>query len=217
MKFPNRHLLILIALISAATTILACGSSEPQVTGSDVVSEPTGTPVPAPVGGVYSVGEGSEATFTVNEKLSRLPLPNDAVLRTGEISGEIDLSKGTASLVINLHALKNDQSRRDGYVRDRMFPRQPEATISITDFPEVPTSFSDGQPFFSTVLATVNVNGTDAEIEFSIEARLDPNRLLVLVKGDFVWADFGMTAPVSRLFVVTDDVHVEVLVSAAPG
>jgi hypothetical protein len=36
----------------------------------------------------------------------------------------------------------------------------------------------------------------------------------VLVKGDFVWADFGMTAPVSRLFVVTDDVHVEVLVSA---
>jgi hypothetical protein len=47
-----------------------------------------------------------------------------------------------------------------------------------------------------------------------IEAWLGPDRLLVLVKGDFVWADFGMTAPVSRLFVVTDDVHVEVLVSA---
>ena len=217
MKSPIRHLLILIALFSAAATILACGSSEQQVTGSDIVPEPSGTPVPVPIGGVYSVGEGSEATFTVNEKLSRLPLPNDAVLRTGEISGEIDLSKGSASLVINLHALKSDQSRRDGYVRDRMFPRQPEATISITDFPEVPTSFSDGQPFFSTVLATVNVNGTDAEIEFSIEARLDPDRLLVLVKGYFVWADFGMTAPVSRLFVVTDDVHVEVLVSAAPG
>ena len=214
MKFPIRHLLILIALFSAAATILACGSSEQQVTGSDVVPEPSGTPVPVPIGGVYSVGEGSEATFTVNEKLSRLPLPNDAVLRTEEISGEIDLSKGSASLVINLHALKSDQSRRDGYVRDRMFPRQPDATISITEFPEIPASFTDGETLTSSVTATVNVNGTDAEIEFSIEAWLDPDRLLVLVKGDFVWADFGMTAPVSRLFVVTDDVHVEVLVSA---
>ena len=64
------------------------------------------------------------------------------------------------------------------------------------------------------MIATVNVNETDAEIELSVEARLDPDRLLVLAKGDFVWADFGMTAPVSRLFVVTDDVHMEVLVSA---
>ena len=214
MKFPIRHLLILIALFSAAATILACGSSEQQVTGSDIVPEPSGTPVPVPIGGVYSVGEGSEATFTVNEKLSRLPLANDAVLRTGEISGEIDLSKGSASLVINLHALKSDQSRRDGYVRDRMFPRQPDATISITEFPEIPASFADGETFTSSVTGNVNVNGSDAEIEFSIEAWLDPDRLLVLVEDDFVWADFGMTAPVSRLFVVTDDVHVEVLFSA---
>ncbi len=170
MKFPIRHLLILIALFSAAATILACGSSEQQVTGSDIVPEPSGTPVPVPIGGVYSVGEGSEATFTVNEKLSRLPSPNDAVLRTGEISGEIDLSKGSAPLVINLHALKSDQSRRDSYVRDRMFPRQSEATTSITEFPEIPASFADGETFTSSVTATVNVNGTDAEIEFSIEA-----------------------------------------------
>ena len=141
---------IRVAFSPATATILACGSSEQQVTGSDVVPEPTGTPVPVPV------GEGSEATFTVNEKLSRLPLPNDAVLRTGEISDEIDLSKGTASLVINLHALKSDQSRRDSYVRDRMFPRQPEATISITAFPEIPASFADGETFTSSVIGNVN-------------------------------------------------------------
>ena len=214
MKIPFRCFLVVIALISATATILACGSSEQQVTGSDVVPEPTGTPVPVPVGGVYSVGEGSEATFTVNEKLSRLPLPNDAVLRTGEISGEIDLSKGSASLVINLHALKSDQSRRDSYVRDRMFPRQPEATISITEFPEIPVSFADGETFTSSVTGNVNVNGPDAEIEFSIEAWLDPDRLLVLVEDDFVWAEFGKTAPVSRLFVVKDEVHVEMRASA---
>jgi hypothetical protein len=83
-------------------------------------------------------------------------LLNDAVLRTEEISGEIDLSSGTASLVINLHALKSDQSRRDSYVRDRMFPRQPEATISITAFPEIPASFADGETFTSSVIGNVN-------------------------------------------------------------
>ena len=38
--------------------------------------------------------------------------------------------------------------------------------------------------------------------------RLYPDRLLVLVKGDLTWADFGMTAPTSNFFVVNDDVHV---------
>jgi hypothetical protein len=164
----------------------------------------------------FSVGRGSEATFTVNEKLSKLTLPNDAVLRTGEITGDIDLADGTASLVIDLHTLKSDESRRDRYVKDRLFPTQPEATISVTEIPSLPVGLELGEKFLTTLTAVVNVNGTDADIEFNVESRLDPDRLLVLVKGDFTWADFGMNAPASRFFVVKDDVHVEVLVSADP-
>ena len=162
------------------------------------------------------VTDGSEATFTVNEQLSRLPLPNDAVLRTGEISGEIDLSTESSSLVIDLHSLESDDSKRDRYVRDRLFPTQSTATITISDFPDVPAQFAEGEAFTSTVTAIVNVNGAEAEIEFSFESRLDLDRLLVLVKGDFTWADFGMTAPTSNFFVVRDEVHVEVLISAVP-
>ena len=176
----------------------------------------TDTPVPGSTDGTFIVGEGSEATFTVNEKLSSLPLPNDAVMRTGDITGEIDLSAATASLVIDLHTLKSDNTRRDGYIRNRLFPGQRTTTISVNEFPDIPEEFAEGKSFTSTVTATVNVNGTDADIEFEIESRLDPDRLLVLVKGDFTWADFGMSAPTSRNFVVKDDVHVEVLVSAVP-
>lgn len=176
----------------------------------------TDTPVSGSTDGAFVVSEGSEATFTVNEKLSRLPLPNDAVLRTSEITGEIDLSAASSSLVIDLHSLESDDSRRDRYMQDRLFPTQSKATISVTEFPDIPEQFADGEAFTSTVIGTVNVNGTDAEIEFTIESRLDPDRLLVLVKGDFTWADFGMSAPTSNFFVVKDDVHVEVLVSAVP-
>ena len=215
----NRVVFISALLALTALVVAACGETEPATddTALATASPPTAGTADRSGSGIYTVGSGSEATFTVNEKLSRLPLPSDAVLRTGDISGEIDLSGGTASLVINLHALRSDSTRRDGYVRDRMFPGQPEATISIGEFPEIPDSFANGESFTSTVIATVNVNGTDADVEFDIEARLDPDRLFVLVTGDFVWADFGMTAPVSGLFVVTDEVHVEVLVAATPS
>jgi len=222
---------IVIGLVAIVTG--ACGSGdEPRcctetgatVTATATIVNPpkslgattTDTPVPGSTDGTFTVGEGSEATFTVNEKLSSLPLPNDAVMRTGGVTGEIDLSAGTASLVIDLQTLRSDSTKRDRYIRNQLFPSQPKAMITVNKFPDIPEKFAEGESFTSTVMATVNVSGTDAEIEFEIESRLDPDRLLVLVKGDFTWADFGMNAPTSRSFVVKDDVHVEVLVSAVP-
>jgi polyisoprenoid-binding protein YceI len=196
------------------TPAITTSQSSPPETSSLTTTD---TPVPGSTNGTFVVSAGSEVTFTVNEKLSALPLPNDAVLRTGEITGEIDLFTATASLVIDLHSLKSDESRRDRYVHDRLFPRQPEATIHVSVFPDIPETFAEGESFTSTVTGTVNVNGVDAEIEFELEARLDPDRLLVLAKGDFTWADFGMSAPTSRSFIVRDDVHVEMLVSAIPN
>ncbi len=243
MKLRPKYILLLGSLLCVALITAACGSgddvasepvasaaaiaptesanadsaegSAPSADTSSIVT--TDTLVPGSTDGTFIVSEGSEATFTVNEKLSRLPLPNDAVMRTGEVTGTIDLSAATAELVIDLHTLKSDASRRDRYIREQLFPGQQTATIKVSKFPDLPESFADGESFTSTVMAIVNVNGTDAEIEFEIESRLDPDRLFVLVKGDFTWADFGMSAPTSRAFVVTDDVHVEVLVSAVPG
>ncbi|MDA1280403.1 MAG: YceI family protein [Chloroflexi bacterium] len=230
--------ILVVAVAAVVPVIVACGSADGPVASSNPTStsvanasnpevqataEPTisslqatDTPVPGSTDGTFSVGSGSEATFTVNEKLSSLPLPNDAVLRTSDITGEIDLGAGNASLIIDLHSLRSDQSRRDNYVRSQLIPRQPQATITVHTFPAIPETFAEGRSFTATVIGTVNVNGADAEIEFEIEARFDPDRLLVLVKGDFTWADFGMTAPTSCSFSVRDEVHVEVLISAEP-
>lgn len=205
MNLQTKILVLLVGLLSVAVLAVACGAgdenpqstvvnsaSEPSATPAEEISDPdtstivtNDTPVPGSTDGTFVVGAGSEVTFTVNEKLSRLPLPNDAVLRTDDITGEIDFSAETASLVINLHSLASDESRRDDYVRDRLFPNQPTATISVIDFPDIPEIFADGESFTSSVTGTVNVNGIDADIEFELESRLDPDRLLVLVKGDF--------------------------------
>jgi hypothetical protein len=225
-----KYSFLLLALAVVSVVLVACASDNESGSNTTTVpteavssTEPetssattTDTPVPGSRDGTFVVNDASEATFTVNEKLSRLPLPNDAVLRTNGITGEIDLSAETASLVIDLHSLESDDSRRDSYVQDRLFPSQSTATIEVNSFPVVPETFAEGEAFTSTVVGTVNVNGADADIEFTLESRLDPDRLLILVKGDFTWADFGMSAPTSNFFVVKDDVHVEVLVSAVP-
>ena len=205
--------LTLLAISVAATAAVACG-------GGDETSTATQLPAAAQApeddrGNTFVVGEGSEAAFTVNEQLARLPAPTDAVLRTGSISGSIELG-GSRSLVISidLHQLRSDQSRRDQYVRQRLFPNQPISTVTFTDLGNIPDSFFAGEVFQTNVIGTVNVNGVDADLEFQIETRLDGDTLFVLGRADFVWADFGMTAPTSRLFDVRDEVHVEVLLAA---
>ena len=72
-------------------------------------------------GVTFVVSEGSEATFTVTEKLASLSLPNDAVMRTASLSGEVRLDGEASVFEIDLHSLSSDQANRDRYVQTRMF------------------------------------------------------------------------------------------------
>ncbi len=162
----------------------------------------------------YTVGAGSKALFKVDETLRGADVV--VSLETESLSGVVDFSADSASLEIDLHTLMSDQSRRDRYVRERMFPDQPVATVHFADLGDVTAPFIDGNEELKTKLTgTVNVNGTEADLEFDITARLDNGTdLVVLGTADFVWADFGMEAPVSQIFIVEDEVTVEILLLA---
>ncbi|MCY4474563.1 MAG: ABC transporter substrate-binding protein [Chloroflexi bacterium] len=162
----------------------------------------------------YTVGAGSKALFKVDETLRGADVV--VSLETEALSGVVDFRADNASLEIDLHTLMSDQSRRDRYVRERMFPNQPVATVHFADLGDVPAPFIDGNEELKTKLTgTVNVNGTEADLEFDITARIDNGTdLVVLGTANFVWADFGMEAPVSQIFVVEDEVTVEILLLA---
>ena len=168
-------------------------------------------------GVTFVVGEGSEATFTVNEKLANLPLPNDAVVRTTSLSGEIRLDGGPTTLEIDLHTLSSDQSRRDGYIRNRMFPNDPTATFTVDDVGELSDGFSNGQEFSTEVSGTLSIRGEDVPLTFEISARDDGAVLFVLGRTSFTWDDLGIPTPNIAGFVqVNSDVKVEVLLKAVP-
>ncbi len=159
----------------------------------------------------FAVGSGSKGLFKVGENLRGADII--VSLETETLNGSVDFGSNSASVEIDLHTLQSDQARRDRYVREQLFPGQPMATVSFSDLGDIPASFFDGGvEHTTTITGTVNVNGADADLAFDITARLDNGTdLVVLGTSNFVWADFGMEAPVSQIFVVEDEVTVEIL------
>ena len=165
----------------------------------------------------FVVGEGSEATFTVEEKLRSLPLPNDAVVRTDALSGEVHLDGRPSVIQIDLHQLESDQSRRDQYIRGSMFPNHPTATFTVNDVGLLPSGFEDGQEVVGQITGELNIRGVQVPISFDLEGRDDGDVIFILGRTSFVWSDFGMRAPsISRFVQVTDDVTTEILLALRP-
>ncbi len=166
----------------------------------------------------FVVGEGSETTFTVEEKLASLPLPNDAVVRTDGLTGEVHFDGRPSVIEIDLHSLHSDQSRRDNYIRTRMFPNHPVATFTLDDARTLPEGFEQGETAKTQVMGELDIRGVQVPITFDVEARDDGDVIHVLGRINFVWSDFDMTAPSIGGFVqVTDDVSMDVLLALRPA
>ena len=188
--------------------------------------EPTAEPEPpaAPretgdVDGVtFIVGEGSEATFTVREELTSVPLPFDAVMRTEELSGEVHLDGRESRVSIALQTLSSDQEFRDRWSRNRLFGQHPTGTFILPDATPLPDGFADGDTVTTQVTGTLELLGQTFPVTFEIQARDDGDVVVILGKTTFTWADFNIEKPTARSVVSLDDeVRVNVLISARPG
>ena len=194
--------------ISSTGIFVSAGEPVDLEAGSMMMDNDGSMSAPA---GVFAVGSGSKGLFKVDETLRGADVV--VSMETETLMGVVDFDSNSASVSINLHTLTSDQSRRDRYVREQMFPNEPIAFVHFPDLGEVPAAFFDGGMEHKTNLrAGVTVNGNDTFLDFDITARLDNGtNLVILGTSEFVWADFGMTAPVSQIFQVEDDVTVEIL------
>ena len=165
----------------------------------------------------FLIGDGSEATFTVNEKLAWLDLPNDAVMRTESLSGMVYLDGRPSAVDIDLHSLTSDSDRRDRYVRQRMFPNHPTATFTVAALGELPNPLPAGEVISREVAGELSIGGVVKPLTFAVEARRDPNALFILGRTTFTWADLEIPPPnIPGRIQVKDEVQVEVLLSALP-
>ena len=166
---------------------------------------------------IYVVAEGSETTFTVREELVRLPTPFDAVIRTTELSGEINLAGGRSVVTIDLHTLSSDEEFRDRYIKRAMFPDSRTASFTVDSIDDVVDSLSEGETITRAVEGILGIRGIEVPLTFKVEARLDGDVLHVLGRTTFTWEQLEIPVPRARSVVsVADEVRVEVLLRATP-
>ena len=220
------------AIVLLGLALAGCGgaSADPTPTAtatlvSPATTEPTAT---AAVGATprvtgeyegitFVVGAGSEITFTVEEKLVELPLPNDAVLRTSSLDGEVSLDGGTSAITIDLHALASDQTFRDRYVRRTMFPNDRFATLTVGSVLPMPEGLASGDEASARVDGTLRVKGADVGVTFDIVARDDGDEIFILGSTTVTWAQLQLPTPAARAVTsVEDEIRVEVLLAVTP-
>ena len=165
----------------------------------------------------FVVSEGSEATFTVEEKLARLPLPNDAVMRTSALSGEVRLDGRPSEVRIDLHQLSSDQSYRDRYVRNRMFPGTPVATFVVDNTGPAPQGLAEGQEVTTQVAGSLQIRDITVPLVFDVEARDDGEIMYIVGRTTFTWDQMDIPTPTAAVVVsIEDEVRVEVLLALVP-
>jgi len=165
----------------------------------------------------YQVSEGSEITFTVGEQLSRLPLPNDAVVRTDALSGQLNFDGQPSAVEVDLHTLSSDQDFRDRYIRGRMFQNSRVAVFTVNDLSDLPDEFFSGETFSRKVTGTLSIDGVDVPLTFDLEVRNDGDVLNVLGRTVFTWDQVQIPVPTARVVVsVDEEVSVQLLLVAEP-
>jgi len=177
--------------------------SLPEQVGSGIVGD----------GLQFLVTDGSEITFTVGEKLSRLPLPSDAVVRTEALSGQLNLDEGSSQVSVDLSILSSDQDFRDRYIQN-----SPVAVFTVDVLGVLPPEFFSGETFTRQVSGSLNVNGGDFPLTFDLEVRNDGDVLNILARTVFTWDQFGIRVPnISNIVSVEDEVSVQLLLVAVPS
>ena len=166
-------------------------------------------------GQAYAIGEGSKATFTVEEELGRSPVRFEAVISSTGLSGTANLDGEPSLITLDLHSLQSDQEYRDRYIQTQLFPDTPEAVVTVGNLPDLPQSFFDGEDTLGQLDGSLQIGETVTPLVFDVTARHDGGSINILGKTTFTWDQLGLTKPTARSVVyLADEVSVQVLLVA---
>ena len=161
---------------------------------------------------------GNEARYRVREQLMGANLPNDAIGKTGVITGSIlaypdgRIVKDSSKIIIHLDSLKSDKDRRDGFLRRRTLETEKYPTVEL-----IPTSirgFSGTLPASGTatfeLLGDLVLKGVPHPTVWKVTARADGQDVAGTATTAFTFKDIGLEQPkVPVVLSVADTIKLE--------
>lgn len=201
-----------------STPALGLPSTTPAAnasTGTDASSAPAAS-FDGVVDGTWTVAAGSQAGYRVREQLASLPAGSDAVGRTDQITGTIDIaSDGTTTtltggtLAVDTTAIASDESRRDNRMRTEGLQTDqfPAASFTITQPVEIPAAALAGTASDVTLTGDLTLHGVTKAVEIPAQAQLVNGQIQVAGAITFPLVDFGIQAPNVGGFIISIEDH----------
>jgi polyisoprenoid-binding protein YceI len=167
----------------------------------------------------FSLGEGTEARFKVEEVLARTGF-KVATGITDEVSGSIvfDANGAVADesrIAVQAGTLTTDSNRRDGYVRDRTLETDtyPEVVFEPTAVNGLPVPLINAAGSYEfTITGDLTIKDQTREVTWDAMAEFGADGAVSgLASVEFTFDDFGMTKPsVAVVLSVEDTIRLEI-------
>jgi hypothetical protein len=204
---PHRFAVCLFALVAGAVAALPTHAS-PAAPSRAAGRDGTWHIIPAE----------SFVGYRVRERLSFLPLPNDAVGRTSAIIGSARVEHGVivaTTVSADARTLKSDRKRRDDAVRS-LLAREPVETFALSSPVRLPTLHS-GKAFSLRAPGILRLHGVSRRVVFPLRARWTVNSLEVIGSLRIAFADYRIRRPkFGPVLSVSKHAQIEVHLSLRP-
>lgn len=195
---------------------------DPSLT-DDSIDPPSDTPLdPAELAGAWTVSDGSEAGYRVDEVLNGTDVTVTG--RTPEVTGSLAISEDgltldSAEISVDVASISTDRDQRDAYFRDQAVhvAENPDATFVLT----TPVT-ADALPNTNEVInvdaqGELTIAGVTKSVTAAIQVRSDGSTTEVAGSIPITFSDFGIQAPSLGFVKVEDSGFVEFQLVAVKG
>lgn len=159
--------------------------------------------------GAWSVTEGSEAGYRVDEVLNGTDVTVTG--RTGQVEGAFTigadgLTLEAAELTVDVASISTDSNQRDAYFRDQALRTGefPTATFVLTEPVSLEQAPDAGAVVQAEATGELTIAGATQTVTASVQVRSDGSTAEIAGSIPIVFADFGVEAP-SLGFVSVED------------
>lgn len=206
----------LVAAPAADTpTVTAPEASTGEVGDGDALD-------PAALVGDWSVADGSEAGYRVDEVLNGTDVTvtgrTDQVDGTFTIGGD-GLTLDAAEITVDVASIATDSENRDQYFRGQALRTDefPEATFVLTDPVTLDAAPDAGQVVETDATGELTIAGETQTVTAAIQLTSDGETAQIAGSIPIIFADYGVEAPNLGFVSVEPEGHVEFQLVAARG